>query len=220
MLKSFKTSWKKWLFRIKSFLIAKLSKNLMNLLTSTCRIQIEGMEHFCQLATTKKCILILWHNRLALAPLILSRYTPHIQYAALVSGSRDGDILSAIIHSYKNGNTIRVPHQARYQALREIIRHVDEQKHIVIITPDGPRGPRYEIKPGIAIAALETQAHVVSLNWEANRYWELKTWDRLRLPKPFTTIRVIFESPLHFKHHSQYSLEEAKAILKANLPQS
>ena len=211
--------WKKWLYRARSFIIAKLSKRVMNLLIGTCHIQFVGMEQFCRFVATEKCILMLWHNRLALAPFILSRYTPRIQYAALVSGSRDGDILTTIVNSYKNGNTIRVPHQARYQALREIIRHIEEQKYIVIITPDGPRGPRYEIKPGIALAALETQAHVFSLNWEAKHYWELKTWDRLRLPKPFTTIRVSFALPIRLDKLSQYSLEQAKAILKESLPQ-
>jgi lysophospholipid acyltransferase (LPLAT)-like uncharacterized protein len=219
MLKYFKANWKKWLFKTRSLLVAKLSKNLMHMLLKTCRIQIEGVEQFCQLAATEKCILMLWHNRLAITPFLLSRYTPRIRYTALVSGSRDGDILSMIVHSYKNGNTIRVTHQARYRALREIVRHVEEQKHILIITPDGPRGPRYEVKPGIAIAALETQAYVVSLNWEAKNYWELNTWDRLRLPKPFTTIQVRFDSPIRLDKLMSFSLEEAKEILKKNLPE-
>jgi lysophospholipid acyltransferase (LPLAT)-like uncharacterized protein len=219
MSKSWKNYWKKLFFKARSYCVAKLSKGMMHLLIKTCRLRIEGMEQFCQLAATEKCILMLWHNRLAIAPFILSHYTPSIQYAALVSGSRDGEILSMIIHSYQNGNTIRVSHQARFEALREIIRHVEQQKQIVIITPDGPRGPLYEIKPGIALAALETQAHIVSLNWEAKHYWELKTWDKLRLPLPFTTIRVIFHSSIRLNHLSISSLEQAKAILKKNLPQ-
>lgn len=218
MLKEFKDYWRSRLFTVKSLLVGKLSNYLMHLLIKTCRIQVEGIEQFCQLSTKEKCILMLWHNRLALAPYLLSHHTPQIQYAALVSGSRDGDILSTIINSYRNGNTIRVTHLARYQALNEIIRHVEEQKYVVIITPDGPRGPRYEIKPGIAIAALETGAHVVPLDWEAKHYWELKTWDRLRLPRPFTTIRAIFGSPIRMDHLSSSSLEEAKALLKEKLP--
>lgn len=214
-------NWKKFLFKVRSFLVAKLSKSLMSLLIKTCRVQIKGLESFCQLASTQKCILMLWHNRLAIVPFILSRYTsPNFQYAAVVSASRDGDILTRIVQSYKNGHIIQVPHLARYQALQAIIRHVKEQHAIVIITPDGPRGPRYEMKPGVALVALETQVHVVALNWEAKQYWELKTWDRLRLPKPFTTIQVTFESPLSLNHFSHTSLEEAKACLKKKLPQN
>ncbi len=138
-------------------------------------------------------------------------------YAALVSGHRDGEILSSIIHSYPNAHAIRSSPKTRYQALREVIRYVQNQ-HIVIITPDGPRGPQYEIKPGIAIAALETQACVIPLNWEAKKYWEFKTWDRQRFPKPFTTIRVCFASPIRFDQSPPPSIEEAKKILRQALP--
>ncbi len=219
MLKSSFRNWKKRLFKIRSFLAAKLSQGLINLLMKTCRVQVQGLEQFCRLAANEKCILMLWHNHLVIVPFILSRYTPQIQYAAIVSGSRDGDILSMIVHSYKNGNTIRVPHLARYQALQEIIRQIESQKHVVIITPDGPRGPVYEMKPGLAIAALETQANVVSLNWKSKTFWELKTWDRLRIPMPFTTIQVSFEAPIRLENFTLTSLEEARAFLKERLPQ-
>lgn len=211
------TRCRRWLFKLKSLFLAKLIKNCLYLLFKTCRLRFVGLEQFQHLVQQEKCLLMLWHNRLAITPFILSHYTPFIQYAALVSASRDGEILSTIIHSYQNGHTIRVPHLARYQALREIIRHVKEKKYVVIITPDGPRGPRYEVKPGLAIAAIETHAHVVALNWKAEKYWELKTWDRLRLPKPFTTLHVTFASPIRLDPSS--SLEEAQAILKKHLPQ-
>lgn len=203
---------------LKQKLIAKISKILLHMLIRSCRLNIEGMDLFCNLASKEKCMLILWHNRLALAPFILSQYTPNIHYAALVSGSRDGEILSRIIHSYRNGNTIRVPHLSRYQALQSIIRHVEERKEVVIITPDGPRGPCYEVKPGIAVAALETGAHIISLNWEAKNYWKLRTWDRFRIPKPFTTIRISFDLLGSFDKKPQLSIAEVQAILAESLP--
>ena len=218
MLKHFQLIWKKWILKLKIFLTIVLGKKLLHLLIKTCDIQIEGVEHFCQLAEKEKCMLMLWHNRLTIIPCILARYTPRFLYAALVSDHRDGEILSRMIHSYPNGRTIRSSPKARYRALREIVRHIEEERHIVIITPDGPRGPKYELKPGIAAAALETQAFVFPLNWEAEDYWELKTWDRQRLPKPFTTIRVSFAAPIRFDPLHSPSLEEAKQILKKSLP--
>ena len=218
MLKQMRELGKIWMVKTKSFLMTTLGKGLIHLLIFTCRIHIEGLERFCELAAKERCILMFWHNRLALAPYILSQFTPQFLFAALVSGSRDGAVLTSMIHSYANGRTIRVPHQARYQALREIVRDIEERKQIVIITPDGPRGPRYSLKPGIAVAALETNAHVVSFNWEAKSYWELKTWDRLRLPKPFTTIRVTFNPSLRFDQTPIPTLDQAKEIIKKALP--
>jgi lysophospholipid acyltransferase (LPLAT)-like uncharacterized protein len=220
MLERFKSIWKKVFIKLKIFLMLFFGKGLLHLLIKTCRIQFEGLEYFCQLATREKCMLMLWHNRLIITPYILSHYTPQILYAALVSEHRDGKILSSIIHSYPNGNTIQVSPKARYKALREIIRHVEKEKQIVIITPDGPRGPLYKIKPGIAIAALETQSYVFALNWEAEKFWQIKTWDRQRLPKPFTTIRVVFAPPIRFDSAQPISLDEARQILKKALPES
>jgi lysophospholipid acyltransferase (LPLAT)-like uncharacterized protein len=175
MQERLKSIWKKVLLKLKIFAMIFIGKNLLHLLIKTCRIQVEGLEHFCDLASKKeKCMLMLWHNRLIIIPCILSRYAPCFLYAALVSAHRDGDILSSIIHSYPQGNTIRSSPKAGYKALRDLVHHVEEGKQIVIITPDGPRGPLYEVKPGIAVAALETQAHVIALNWEAEKFFKSK----------------------------------------------
>lgn len=218
LMRQFREKGKKWFYKCRSFLIAKVSKGLMRVLLFTCRFEVEGLERFHRLATSEKCILMLWHNRLPVVPSILYRFCKQFNFAAVISASRDGDLLSMIVHSYKQGRTIRVPHNARHQALRDLIQQVNARQHIVVITPDGPRGPRYELKPGIAVAALETQANVVALNWESSRCWELKTWDRLRLPKPFSTIKVAFEAPVQFSGEKPPTLEEAKSILYKMLP--
>lgn len=204
-------------YNTRSFLIAKVLLGILFLLMKTCRIEVKGLETFMKIASEDKCILMLWHNRLASIPFILTHFTPTIQYAAVVSGSRDGDILSKIICSFKQGHTIRVPHLSRYEALRTIIGRLKEGKEVVVITPDGPRGPCYEVKPGIAVAALETQAHVIGLDWKADSYWELNTWDKFRIPKPFSKITVSFTPSIQFNEKPQPTLEEAKAIFKSGL---
>lgn len=202
--------------KLRIFLIARTSKFLMSLLLRTCRIHVEGVDHFLKIADREKCMLILWHNRLAIIPFILNRYTPNRFYAAVISGSRDGELLNAIVQSFKYGRSIKVPHQARFQALQEMIRNVEEKRHIVVITPDGPRGPKYQVKQGVAIAALETKAYLVTIDWTANRFWEFNTWDRLRLPKPFTTISCKFLPP--FRLEDSLSLEEAKTLITQKMP--
>jgi lysophospholipid acyltransferase (LPLAT)-like uncharacterized protein len=217
MLNFLKGDWKKKLFKVRSFFIAKLINWFLRLLMKTCLFKIEGLDKFIELATKEKCILMLWHNRIIPILHILSTFAPKNRYAALVSASRDGDILSNIIEAHKNANTIRVPHHARHQALRTFIKRLERHKQVVVITPDGPRGPCYEVKPGIAVAALETGAYIIPLNWEANHFWQFRTWDKLRLPKPFSTLHVTFGPPVRFDQSPPPSLEEVKAILKARL---
>jgi hypothetical protein len=66
----------------------------------------------------------------------------------------------------------------------------------VLITPDGPRGPAYELGPGIVFLAQKSGAAVVPVNMEYSSCWRVKSWDRFVLPRPFAKVRVIF-GPLH-----------------------
>jgi lysophospholipid acyltransferase (LPLAT)-like uncharacterized protein len=218
MLKTVKKHWRQLVVKVSPFLAATVGKGIIRLILCTCRWEVRGLERFKETAEREKCILMLWHNRLAITASILYRFAPHFIYAALVSNSRDGELISAVIHSYKAGRTIRVAHNARHQALRELIRYLEEKKEIVIITPDGPRGPRYVVKPGIAVAALETAAHVIPFTWTTDHYWEFRTWDQLKLPKPFAKIQVSFEEPIVFHKNSTVELKQAQEILQHALP--
>ena len=139
---------------------------------------------------------MLWHNRLALVAEALTAKANDFTYNAFISNSRDGEPLALFAKSYPNGNIIRVHHQARHQALREMIACLQQKREIILITPDGPRGPRYKIKPGITLAAKQAQAWIVPFTWEADSFWELNTWDKFRIPKPFTTIVFKWGRPL------------------------
>lgn len=218
MLKKVKLHLKKWMYKILPFLVATLGQGLIRLLLWTCRWEVKGLQDFKEVATHHKCILMLWHNCLTITPSILYKFAPDFIYAALVSNSRDGHLIAAVIHSYQAGRTILVPHNARYQALKKVTRHLEEKKEVVIITPDGPRGPCYQIKPGVAIAARETAAHVVPLTWTATRMWKLNTWDKLKIPKPFSTIQVSFEKAIVFTKDSNLTLKQAQDILQEALP--
>lgn len=217
ILKKCSLYFKQLFYKVLPFLMTTLGQGLIRLILLTCRWEVKGIERFKELASKEKCILMLWHNRLAIAAPLLYKFAPHFIYAAVVSNSRDGKLLSAIIHSYKTGRTIPVAHNARYQALQTLVRYIKEKQEVVIITPDGPRGPCYQLKPGVAVAALETGAYVIPLTWSANRYWELHTWDRLKLPKPFAKIEVLFKEPVQFQQNHSIDLKEAQAILQQSL---
>jgi lysophospholipid acyltransferase (LPLAT)-like uncharacterized protein len=64
----------------------------------------------------------------------------------------------------------------------------------VVITPDGPRGPVYKLQPGIIKVAQMTGAPIVPVHTQCSAYWELRSWDGFRIPKPFSTITATFES--------------------------
>lgn len=212
-----KEFWNKFIYKILlPFLVVHVFKNLLRFLFWTCKWKIEGLDLFVETASKEKTLLMLWHNRLVIAPYFLNRFTNQLLFSAFISNSRDGELISSLVESYKIGKTIRVGHQKRHEALRQLIQVLEEAKEVVVITPDGPRGPVYQIKPGAALAALETSAHIFMLNWNATRSWEMKTWDRLKIPKPFSTIRISLKMIPPFKKE-EMNLQTTKETLQQAL---
>ncbi|NGX43438.1 MAG: hypothetical protein K940chlam7_01735 [Chlamydiae bacterium] len=203
----------KWL----PFIYAYLGRAFLKVLGLTCRFRIEGAERFAKHAENNKCILMFWHNRITMATEILLRAAPQFNYAAMVSKSRDGEVIAVLTNSYRQARSIRVPHNARSKALQTVIQELENNDEIMIITPDGPRGPIYKVKPGIAIAAQKTGASVIPMSWSTNKYWELPTWDKLMLPKPFSTINVTLGEPISIQNEGKESLEKGINTLEEAL---
>jgi lysophospholipid acyltransferase (LPLAT)-like uncharacterized protein len=194
-----------------------LGKMLLNLIGYTCRFEVKGIEQFMETASKNKCILMLWHSKLMMIAEILYRFAPHFKYAALISDSRDGEVISVLANSYKHGRSIRIPHDAKPAALQNLIKEMKTCDDIIIITPDGPRGPAHIIKPGIVLAAKKTAAHVIPLTWTASRFWTIPTWDGLILPKPFSRISVLIGPPLFLPGGATMKTEEGVKILEEAL---
>lgn len=133
--------------------------------------------------------IVLWHNRLFLAAEIVRRFRTGRPAYALVSASQDGAWLSAFFHlaglRTVRGSSSRLGREAA-TALVDTLR----AGHDVGITPDGPRGPRYEFKPGAIIVARRTRAPLLLVGAEFASAWRLRSWDRFRIPRPFSRVRM------------------------------
>ena len=67
----------------------------------------------------------------------------------------------------------------------------------VALTPDGPRGPRYQVQQGIVILAEKTGCPIVPLSMNSNRRWQLGGWDRTQIPKPLSAVSLVVGKPMH-----------------------
>ena len=132
---------------------------------------------------------VLWHNRLFLAPEIYRRWRRGRPLYALVSASQDGAWLTAFFRLVGmrtvRGSSTRLGREAA-TALVEMQR----TGHDIGITPDGPRGPCYDFKPGALIVARRTAAPLLLVGGTFDSAWRLKSWDRFILPKPFSRVRM------------------------------
>ena len=168
--------------------------HLLKLLGRTLRYEIDDRAGIVRKPVAENYIGALWHNRLLIFPLVLRRFFPHRRGAALISASRDGDLLSDAIRRFDydvvRGSSSKLGATALLQLGETLAKHGD-----VVITPDGPRGPAYELGPGIIFLAQKTGAAVLPINMEYSRCWRVKSWDRFIIPRPFSKVRVIVGQP-------------------------
>ncbi|MGB0743838.1 MAG: lysophospholipid acyltransferase family protein [Opitutales bacterium] len=160
-------------------------------------------------------VIILWHNRLFSAPEFFRRNFSQRRLATLISASGDGAWLAAFLR--KLGMfPIRGSHYKRGpQAVREMLA-AHKEGYDIVVTPDGSRGPMYDLKPGAVAVALKTGAPFAMFSLNFSRAWRLKSWDRFYLPLPFSRIEVqlkVIEKPAELGDDPR----EVAGLLKAQM---
>lgn len=137
---------------------------------------------------SKRFLYAIWHES------ILSAAALRLRAHTLISHHADGELIAQICRHLGIGVIRGSPKEGAIEGLRELCR-VSERTHIAL-TPDGPRGPRRRVKPGIAFLASLTGLPVVGVGFGHSRAWRFKSWDRFALPRPFSTAYVVFAPPV------------------------
>jgi len=136
-------------------------------------------------------IWAFWHNRILAVVMAKDRFVHGRYGAVLTSASRDGELLAAVMARF-GVDAVRGSSSRRGStALRELIALLRSGRDAVI-TPDGPRGPRYRLAAGTISLAQWTRAAVMPVHVSYSRYWELRSWDRFRIPKPGSRVTITF----------------------------
>ena len=184
---------------------------LLRVWERTLHYEVEDRAGILGNPITENYIGALWHNRLLIFPLVLRRFFLNRRGAALISASRDGDLLTDAIRRFGydviRGSSSRMGASAILQLTEELAAGRD-----VVITPDGPRGPAYKLGPGIIFLAQKSGASVLPMNLEYSRSWRLGTWDRFIIPRPFSTVRVLISPPHHVNPTSTPEEFEAERL--------
>src|SRR6266536_4226789 len=179
----------KWHQRLAAALVFGLIRGL----AATIRFEMEDRSGLLNGAPTGKIIFSIWHNRLALSLMMYRRYVvrfaPERRMAAMVSASRDGGLMARVLEHFavepvRGSSSRRGP-----QALREMVSW-SERGHDLAITPDGPRGPCYQVQEGVISTAQLTGLPIVPVSYHLNWKYRPNSWDRFQLPLPFARCRI------------------------------
>ena len=179
-------------------LLATIAVGLLRLVFFTLRLRVNDESGVSNNTQPGPILMCFWHNRiLGIALTFLRRY-PHQQrhgVTVLTSPSRDGEILAQAMDRLGMGSVRGSSSRRGSQALRELVRLVESGGDIAI-TPDGPRGPRYSLGPGVLLLSQTTGAPIVPMHARFSWAIRLKTWDGFIIPLPFSTVSVNVGRPI------------------------
>ena len=175
--------------------------HLLQVWARTLRYEIDDRANVMGKPVEGNYIAALWHNRLLLISFVLKKFFPQRPGAGLISASRDGDLIADVTERF-GFDAVRGSSSRMGAAALLELSDVLNSGHDVLITPDGPRGPAYELGPGIVFLAQKTGAPVVPVHMEYSSCWRVKSWDRFIIPRPFSKVRVIVGQPQQIRSTS------------------
>ena len=168
-------------------------------------------------------IYCFWHNRLAVCTAVYARFNrklnPTQGVAGLVSASKDGAFLAAVLDSFgaqpvRGSSSRRGP-----QALLELTTWA-ERGYDLAITPDGPRGPRYTVQEGVMALAQLTGLPIIPVSCHFSSKIQLNSWDGFQIPLPFARCDVRIDKPIRISREAgDEERESLRRKLEENLKQ-
>ena len=164
---------------------------VMRAIGATIRFEVEGWENYESVIESGKLpIWPFWHDRIFLSAI----YFKNRDIVVITSKSGDGEYIARFIQRFGFGAIRGSSSRGGARALVEMKRSMSKGREIAF-TVDGPRGPRYQAKPGPVYLAKLTGNPILPFLLQPKNYWTLNTWDRLQIPRPFTKALLVIATP-------------------------
>lgn len=178
--------------RVLRFLGNYFLHGAVNVLCKTLKIDVQNSKGIDGLLSAgKNIVFAFWHGTM---------FVPwHIQrnnnFAALVSQSKDGDILANILTKWKYDVARGSSHKGGKEALNLLLDKANSN-FSVSITPDGPTGPPCVMKAGAVVVAQRSSIPLVLCGVGSKRKYIFKSWDKFEIPKLFSRVNVVYSDPI------------------------
>jgi len=194
-------------------LLALTGAAILRALFATLRIRFEDLAGILAEQSPNPSLLCFWHNRILGITFAFDRLYPknRLGVTVLTSPSRDGEILAQLVAAFGMGSVRGSSSRRGSRALLELVRLIRIGRDIAI-TPDGPRGPKYSLGPGVILLAQNTGARIIPMHAKFSRCIRMKTWDGFIIPLPFSKVSVTIGAPLEIPEN--LSDEEFEAARK------
>ena len=172
---------------------------LIRLVWGWCRVvRTDGTEHIgAALARASSFIPVYWHqHQLFCVKELLALRDRGVKLGFLISPSVDGEIGAMLVESLGAVVIRGSSSHTGARALRDYYQALAHEAVSPAITPDGPRGPAFQFKPGAILLAQLSQRPMIPMAFAASRAWKIQ-WDRFVIPKPFARVVVAVGEPVY-----------------------
>jgi lysophospholipid acyltransferase (LPLAT)-like uncharacterized protein len=161
-------------------------------------VRVVGTEHLeAALARAPSLVPCYWHqHQLYCGRFLLDQHARGLTVGWLISPSVDGE-LGAMLVRRLGGAVIRgSSSHTGARALRDYYTALTKDNVSPILTPDGPRGPRFKFKPGALLLSQMSGRPILPMAYAASRAWLVK-WDKFVIPKPFSRVAIAIGEPVY-----------------------
>jgi hypothetical protein len=176
-----------WLLRLIAFLGAWLIRWWMS--TIRYRVFFAGGERHPVDHRVRRCIYAFWHET------ILIPTAFRIRVRILISQHADGELIAQVCRFLGFGAVRGSTTRGGGPALLALQRH-SREAHLAV-TPDGPRGPRRRVQPGLILLASVTGLPIVAFGVGYSRAWRARSWDRFAVPLPWSAAHCVVTPAIH-----------------------
>jgi lysophospholipid acyltransferase (LPLAT)-like uncharacterized protein len=191
--------------------IPPLAYNLIKFTNLSYRIEVEGWtEVEKELKQGQSLIFSSWHGK-SWVPAFFLR---DLGIFALTSLSRDGSYMTKILESLGWKSIRGSSSRGASRSLLELYRKLKDGESTAL-TPDGPTGPIYEVKPGIIFLQEKAGSMIIPVGMDARWKKNFASWDKYLLPLPFSKTALVFGEPFQFE--ADLDMESKEKILKEKM---
>jgi lysophospholipid acyltransferase (LPLAT)-like uncharacterized protein len=189
------TPARRWLYR----LTVPLAIGVIRLWWRMCRVvRVEGVAHLeAALARAPSLVPCYWHQHLLYCgKFLVEQRTRGLTVGWLISPSVDGELGAMMVRRFGAAVIRGSSTHTGARALRDYYQALVRDNVSPIITPDGPRGPRFKFKPGALLLAQISGRPILPMAYAASRAWLVK-WDKFVIPVPFARIAIAIGAPCY-----------------------
>ncbi len=169
--------------------------------------------HLPKERSNKACLIAFWHGEILMNPFLYKKFMKNVKMSLMISDHFDGELIARTASYFDFGIVRGSSTRGGIKALKESFRLIDQGESIAI-TPDGPRGPRRSVADGIVAIAQKKDLPIVVYRYSASSFWEMKSWDKFIIPKPFSTLEFYASEPFYI---TGLSKDAAKELIQERL---